>query len=112
MTCCTPPSLAAFAIGFVPPWSKQPAPPLRQRFICSTVKSAAAAAPASRRILERFGELRGYESCDAAAVKLHARRAADPPETMLATADEIDFEIPYQSPLIRISPPTTRPGSI
>ncbi|WP_410655996.1 helix-turn-helix domain-containing protein [Amycolatopsis sp. lyj-112] len=75
------------------------------------------AEPAYRRILERFGELRGYESCDAAAVKLHARRAADPPETMLATADEIeqvfhragghanvwstgtDFETPYQPPV-------------
>ncbi|HET6703965.1 helix-turn-helix domain-containing protein [Amycolatopsis sp.] len=73
--------------------------------------------PASRRVLERFGELGGYESCDAAAVKLHARRAADPPETMLATVDELeqifhrtgghanlwstgtDFETPYQPPV-------------
>ncbi|MBB5853607.1 helix-turn-helix domain-containing protein [Amycolatopsis umgeniensis] len=73
--------------------------------------------PAHRRILERFGELRGYESCDAAAVKLYPRRLADPPETMLALADEIeqsfhrtnghanvwstgtDFDVPYQPPV-------------
>ncbi|WP_340685248.1 hypothetical protein LCL61_01995 [Amycolatopsis coloradensis] len=46
--------------------------------------------PAARRTLERFGELRGYESCDAAAVKLHPGRMADPPETMLAIADEVE----------------------
>ncbi|MFE6611761.1 helix-turn-helix domain-containing protein [Amycolatopsis sp. NPDC057786] len=73
--------------------------------------------PAARRVLERFGELRGYESCDAAAVKLHPGRMADPPETMLALADEVersfhrtnghanlwstgtDFDVPLQPPV-------------
>ncbi|MFD5247594.1 helix-turn-helix domain-containing protein [Amycolatopsis sp. NPDC058340] len=73
--------------------------------------------PAYRRVMERFGELRGYESCDAAAVKLHPGRMADPPETMLAVADEIqrsfhrtnghanlwstgpDFDVPLQPPV-------------
>ncbi|WP_409495297.1 helix-turn-helix domain-containing protein [Amycolatopsis sp. cmx-11-12] len=75
------------------------------------------AEPAYRRTLERFGELRGYESCDAAAVKLYPRRLADPPEAMLAVADEVeqifhrtaghanlwstgtDFDVPYQPPV-------------
>lgn len=75
------------------------------------------AEPAYRRTLERFAELRGYESCDAAAVKLHPRRLADPPESMLAVADEVeqifhrtaghanlwstgsDFDVPYQPPV-------------
>lgn len=39
--------------------------------------------------LREFAELGGYRHCDAAAVKLTARVAADPPETMLALADEI-----------------------
>jgi len=40
--------------------------------------------------LRLFAELGGYEHCDAAAVKLSARRDADPPETMLTVAAEID----------------------
>lgn len=45
---------------------------------------------AGRRFLERFGALRGYEHCQAAAVKLHPRTAGDPPETMLTLVAEID----------------------
>ncbi|MEW2356318.1 helix-turn-helix transcriptional regulator [Spirillospora sp. NPDC029432] len=36
-----------------------------------------------RDYLRRFAELGGYRHCDAAGVKLHQRRATDPPETML-----------------------------
>jgi transcriptional regulator with XRE-family HTH domain len=40
--------------------------------------------------LREFAALGGYDHCDAAAVKLSARRDIDPPETMLALADKID----------------------
>ncbi|KAB2344173.1 hypothetical protein F8566_32990 [Actinomadura rudentiformis] len=38
--------------------------------------------PDAQRFLRRFAELGGYEHCDVAGVKLHQRRASDPPETM------------------------------
>ncbi|WP_433191572.1 hypothetical protein [Actinoallomurus sp. CA-150999] len=41
-------------------------------------------------VLRRFAELGGYRYCDAAGVKLHQRRASDPPETMLTLTGEID----------------------
>ena len=40
--------------------------------------------------LREFAELGGYDHCDAGAVKLSARTAADPPETMLPLAREIE----------------------
>lgn len=40
--------------------------------------------------LREFAELGGYDHCDAAAVKLSARNDADPPETMLPLAREIE----------------------
>nr|BFE79779.1 hypothetical protein GCM10020093_023800 [Planobispora longispora] len=46
--------------------------------------------PAARRVLERFAELGGYRHCDVAGIKLHQRRAADPPETMLELLVLID----------------------
>ncbi|MFD8630775.1 beta-galactosidase [Streptomyces sp. NPDC059656] len=67
--------------------------------------------------LERFSELRGYDSCDVAGVKLHQRTASDPPEQLLGLVDEIDrafhrggshpklwntgttYDIPLQQPL-------------
>jgi len=73
--------------------------------------------PAYLAYLQRFGELRGYDYCDAAAVKLYPRRAADPPETMVELAERVDeafhrghgharlwstgtdFDVPYQLPL-------------
>ncbi|MFE9631809.1 helix-turn-helix domain-containing protein [Streptomyces sp. NPDC006463] len=41
-------------------------------------------------MLERFSELRGYDSCDVAGVKLYQRTASDPPEQMLGLVGEID----------------------
>lgn len=73
--------------------------------------------PGAMRMMERFGELDGYDHCDAAAVKLHPRSASDPPETMLLLAEEIErslhragagpplwntgpsYESPYQRPV-------------
>lgn len=67
--------------------------------------------------LERFSELRGYDSCDVAGVKLYQRTASDPPEDMLGLVGEIDrafhrggshpklwstgttYDIPLQKPL-------------
>ncbi|WUG91152.1 helix-turn-helix domain-containing protein [Streptomyces sp. NBC_00454] len=67
--------------------------------------------------LERFSELRGYDSCDVAGVKLYQRTASDPPEEMLGLVGEIDrafhrggshpklwstgttYDIPLQKPL-------------
>lgn len=46
--------------------------------------------PAALAELREFAGLGGYDHCDAAAVKLAARNDADPPETMLALAKEID----------------------
>ncbi|MFF1491587.1 helix-turn-helix domain-containing protein [Streptomyces sp. NPDC058304] len=69
------------------------------------------------RALERFSELRGYDSCDVAGVKLYQRTASDPPEQMLGLVGEIDrafhrggshpklwstgttYDIPLQRPL-------------
>lgn len=69
------------------------------------------------RALERFSELRGYDSCDAAGVKLHQVTASDPPEQLLGLVGEIDrafhrggshpklwntgttYDIPLQKPL-------------
>ncbi|MER7467362.1 helix-turn-helix domain-containing protein [Streptomyces sp. NPDC097981] len=69
------------------------------------------------RALERFSELRGYDSCDVAGVKLYQRTASDPPEQMLGLVGEIDrafhrggshpklwstgttYDIPLQKPL-------------
>ncbi|MBO2458262.1 helix-turn-helix domain-containing protein [Actinomadura violacea] len=39
--------------------------------------------PETAKALRRFADLGGYDFCDAASVKLHQRRPADPPETML-----------------------------
>ncbi|MGH3861339.1 helix-turn-helix domain-containing protein [Actinokineospora sp.] len=70
-----------------------------------------------RAALEKFAALRGYDTCDAAGVKLHHRSASDPPEQMLELVAEIDqalhrggahpplwstgttYEIPLQTPL-------------
>ncbi|MBG0831800.1 helix-turn-helix domain-containing protein [Planomonospora sp. ID67723] len=46
--------------------------------------------PGARRALERFAELGGYRHCDAAGIKLHQRRASDPPETMLQVLRLVD----------------------
>lgn len=46
--------------------------------------------PAALRTLRRFAELGGYDHCDAGAVKLSARTEAEPPETMLPLAREIE----------------------
>ncbi|MEU7606271.1 helix-turn-helix domain-containing protein [Streptomyces sp. NPDC041003] len=46
--------------------------------------------PDALRALERFAELRGYDSCDVAGVKLHQRAATDPPEQVLGLVEEID----------------------
>lgn len=46
--------------------------------------------PAARQALERFAELGGYRYCDAAGIKLHQRRASDPPETMLEVLHLVD----------------------
>ncbi|WP_442816368.1 helix-turn-helix domain-containing protein [Streptomyces sp. NBC_01233] len=72
---------------------------------------------AGMRGLERFSELRGYDSCDVAGVKLHQRTASDPPEQLLGLVGEIDrafhrggshpklwntgttYDIPLQKPL-------------
>ncbi|CAM4216517.1 helix-turn-helix domain-containing protein [Kibdelosporangium persicum] len=40
--------------------------------------------------LRRFAELGGYQHCDVAGIKLHQRRAADPPETTLELLGHID----------------------
>lgn len=39
--------------------------------------------PEGQRVLRRFAELRGYDHCDAAGIKLHQSQASDPPETVL-----------------------------
>ena len=67
--------------------------------------------------LRRFADLGGYRYCDAAGVKLHQRKASDPPETMLRLAAQIErmlheigvhpplwntgtaYDIPSQAPL-------------
>jgi hypothetical protein len=36
-----------------------------------------------REVLRRFAELRGYDHCDVAGLKLHQRQASDPPEFMV-----------------------------
>ncbi|UJW29704.1 helix-turn-helix domain-containing protein [Saccharothrix sp. AJ9571] len=41
-------------------------------------------------VLRRFAELGGYDHCDVAGIKLHQRRAADPPETMISLLSWID----------------------
>ncbi|MEU8662492.1 helix-turn-helix domain-containing protein [Actinoplanes philippinensis] len=46
--------------------------------------------PAGREVLRRFAELRGYDHCDVAAIKLHQRSAAEPPETMLQLTGVVD----------------------
>ncbi|MEU7745535.1 helix-turn-helix domain-containing protein [Nonomuraea sp. NPDC049158] len=46
--------------------------------------------PTARQALERFAELGGYRYCDAAGIKLHQRRASDPPETMLEILHLVD----------------------
>ena len=46
--------------------------------------------PAALGKLREFAELGGFDHCDAGSVKLSARRDADPPETMLPLALEID----------------------
>ncbi|MDX3533700.1 beta-galactosidase [Streptomyces sp. MB09-01] len=46
--------------------------------------------PDALRTLERFAELRGYDSCDVAGVKLYQRSASDPPEQLLGLVEEID----------------------
>jgi len=43
-----------------------------------------------RRLLTRFAELGGYDSCDVAGIKLYQRAAADPPETMLDLLGDLD----------------------
>lgn len=70
-----------------------------------------------RDYLERFGALGGYDHCDVAAVKLYPARATDPPEMMVAVAEQItrslhhtaghakvwstgtDFDVPLQPPV-------------
>lgn len=49
--------------------------------------------PEARAWMERFAALGGYQQCDAVGVKLHPRKAADPPETMLELATEIEKSI-------------------
>ena len=44
---------------------------------------------AGQQFLRRFAELGGYQECDVASIKLHARSAADPPETMLQLVETI-----------------------
>lgn len=46
--------------------------------------------PEAGDVLRRFAELGGYDHCDAAGVKLHQRRASDPPETMSELLTVID----------------------
>ncbi|WP_243789778.1 helix-turn-helix transcriptional regulator [Saccharopolyspora gloriosae] len=46
--------------------------------------------PANHAFLARFAELRGYDHCDAGGVKLHPRKAADPPETMFELGADIE----------------------
>ncbi|GAB2594132.1 hypothetical protein Aab01nite_82630 [Paractinoplanes abujensis] len=46
--------------------------------------------PEGREVLRRFAELRGYDHCDVAGIKLHQRSAADPPETMLELTGVVD----------------------
>ncbi|MEU4690886.1 helix-turn-helix domain-containing protein [Actinoplanes sp. NPDC023714] len=46
--------------------------------------------PAGRETVTRFAAAGGYRHCDAAGVKLHQRTAADPPETLIELAGEID----------------------
>lgn len=46
--------------------------------------------PAALGRLRAFADLGGYDHCDAAAVKLSARHDADPPETMLPLALEVE----------------------
>ncbi|MFD9480678.1 helix-turn-helix domain-containing protein [Streptomyces nojiriensis] len=46
--------------------------------------------PDALRALERFAELRAYDSCDVAGVKLYQRSASDPPEQLHGMIQEID----------------------
>jgi hypothetical protein len=41
-------------------------------------------------VLREFAALGGYDHCDVAAVKLHQRTAADPPETMLGLLQDVN----------------------
>ena len=43
-----------------------------------------------QRLLRRFAELGGYRPCDVANLKLHARSASEPPETMLELVGLVD----------------------
>jgi hypothetical protein len=45
-----------------------------------------------RGFLRRFAELRGYEHCDVAGIKLYQPTASDPPEIMLELATAVDRE--------------------
>ncbi|TWP46957.1 helix-turn-helix domain-containing protein [Lentzea tibetensis] len=44
----------------------------------------------ARAVLERFAATRAYDHCDAAGIKLHQKKASDPPESMLELTDFVE----------------------
>jgi hypothetical protein len=46
--------------------------------------------PGNHVFMERFAEMGGYDHCDAGGVKLHPRKATDPPETMFELGADIE----------------------
>lgn len=83
---------------------------IAQRIVRSTSPRAKVVCPGmgrlwtveGRNFMRRFGALGGYQHCDVANIKLYARSASHPPETMLelvATADHLLHEAGVHPPI-------------